>query len=483
MESTRARAPLTALITLLAAGALLRLATLDVQSYWIDEAVTVELVHKPLRAMLGELPDSERNPPLHYVALWAWSRAFGTSEVALRLVSAIAGTATVWFVFAAGRHLFHVKAGMWAATLASVSPVLVWYSQEARPYALLTLFVASALWAWARYATDGGARWLMAWAVLSTAGILTHYFAAFLFLPQAVLLVRRPGRARGQVLAACSLPVLAGVALLPLALYQSSHVTEDYISRAGLLNRIESVPKKFLTGENGAPVLNGLLVLAALAALAWAFWALARRRHEREAWSRPAQDCLVMLAFAVVVPLGLALVGQDFFAYRNLLACMVPLLLLAGAGFARLPVRGNPGVLLVLVFAAISVATPLDTGLHRTDWRWAGHLVAQTTAPGYVIVAPGYNRRPLGLYIGPRTAQRAQGPAHAVRFVMVVGFRRSSSKLPRGPDGFRFLARRDHQNLTVLTYAAAAPRGLTPRSARRGVRSKASAVLYLPPVG
>ena len=75
----------------------------------------------------------------HGVLAWLWVQAFGTGEVGLRLFSAVAGVATVPVVYAVGRTLASRRIGLVAAALAATSPYLVFYSQEARSYALFAL--------------------------------------------------------------------------------------------------------------------------------------------------------------------------------------------------------------------------------------------------------------------------------------------------------------------------------------------------------
>src|SRR5271169_926145 len=95
--------PLAAL-TLLAAA--LRLSTLDLQSFWYDEAFTpVHVLHASLAATLRSVVHTENSPPLWYVLEWADARVLGTGEVALRLPSALAGIATVPVAWAIGREL------------------------------------------------------------------------------------------------------------------------------------------------------------------------------------------------------------------------------------------------------------------------------------------------------------------------------------------------------------------------------------------
>ena len=70
-----------ALAALTALAAVLRFATLDAQSFWFDEAVTVHLLQLDLGEMLERIPDSESTPPLYYLLAWLWSKAFGPGEV------------------------------------------------------------------------------------------------------------------------------------------------------------------------------------------------------------------------------------------------------------------------------------------------------------------------------------------------------------------------------------------------------------------
>jgi mannosyltransferase len=138
--------PLAAL-TLLAAA--LRLSTLGLQSFWYDEAFTpVHVLHPSLWATLRSVAHTENTPPLWYVLAWADARVLGTGEVALRLPSALAGIATVPVAWALGRELEGPRARGAAAVcaaLVAVNPLFVWYSQEARAYALFVLVAALAM--------------------------------------------------------------------------------------------------------------------------------------------------------------------------------------------------------------------------------------------------------------------------------------------------------------------------------------------------
>src|SRR4051812_36452090 len=192
------------LIALTLAGAALRFATLDVQSFWYDEAVTVGLVHMDFGGLLDHIPGSESTPPLYYVVAWLWTRVFGFGEVGIRSLSALLGTAAIPAFYLAARELTRSeRAGIAVAALAAFNPLLVWYSQEARTYALLTLLGALSLYFFARLLRGVETRLLVWWSITSGLALTAHYFAGFLVLPEAAwLLWRTPSRR--AVAAACA---------------------------------------------------------------------------------------------------------------------------------------------------------------------------------------------------------------------------------------------------------------------------------------
>ena len=99
----------------------------------------MHLVHLDLGALLSAIPKSESTPPFYYLVAWAWTHLFGYSEFALRSVSALAGAATVATVYVLANRLAGARAAAIAGVLVALSPLMVWFSQEARAYALATL--------------------------------------------------------------------------------------------------------------------------------------------------------------------------------------------------------------------------------------------------------------------------------------------------------------------------------------------------------
>jgi uncharacterized membrane protein len=241
-----------ALSGLVVLGAALRFATIDLQSYRYDEAVTVgRVLHPSLWDTLSAVPRSESTPPLYYLVAWLWSRPFGTGEAWMRSLSALAGTGSILAVYLAARALpLSRRAGLIAAAAVAVSPVLVWFSQDARAYALVFLLTALSFLFFARARRSESRRDLAWWAAFSSLALATHYFAGFVVLAEAALLLRGANR---RAVAVALLPVLTMAALLaPIALQQRQNAHAGWIGSQPQGQRLERAAAKLVGSDNGS---------------------------------------------------------------------------------------------------------------------------------------------------------------------------------------------------------------------------------------
>jgi mannosyltransferase len=450
---------LIVVLTLL--GAALRFSTLNVQSIWQDEAATLILVHRGLAGTLSHLAASESNPPLYYVLVWAWTRVFGAGPLGFRTFSALVGSATIPAMYFAGRQI-STRVGVWAAVLTTVNPAMYYYSQEARNYGLLVLFSAIAYALWLRALREPSARRLTQWACVSALALLTHYFAVFVFLPQAWIIARRVGWRR--VWAYVAAVGLVGAALVPLAVAQQSSGKVDWIEEASLPSRVGETAKLFFVGVYG-PLEVLLAFVGALLALA-ALVLLVRRgeRPEREG----ARDATLVLAGAFAVPLALAAThAVDVYDGRNVIANWIPfaLLLACGLGTARAArATAALGAALVALSLAVIVAIDVLPGYQRDDWRGIAHALGSGHT-GRVIVSERFGEAALGIYLpeahasGARTV-RTREVAYVSLRVKHTGGAPGAARVPsRAPAGFQLAGVTRSEAFAVVRYRA--PRATT----------------------
>jgi mannosyltransferase len=445
-----------ALAAVLAAGAALRFSTLSVQSFWLDEAVTHQLVTKSLGAMLRAIPHSESTPPLYYLLVWAWVRVFGAHEAGLRSLSALFGTATIVLIALIARRLAGGRAAVAAAALAAANPLLIWYSQEARAYALLVALCALSLWCLLREDWRG-------WAIAAVLALATHYFAAFLVVPELGWLVWRHARNSQAAAYSAAAVAVAGAALLPLAIVQAAGDRAAYIRSSALGTRAVAVPKQLLIGY-ATPHATVLALLAGALAL---LLALQLRSRDRA--------LLGLAALGVGVPLALALLGPDYLITRNVMAAIVPLLALGGVGAAR--TRAGPVLVggLCAVGLAAYIGVENNAVYQRDDWRAVAAAIGPHP-PGsrVVLVNPPSGALPLEYYLPLVPAPPAVSP-HEVDVVelrdqhppaQAILFPDFSATITRTPE------------FTLVRYRSGIPVGVGQRQLRlRNLEPAAPAIL------
>jgi mannosyltransferase len=484
--------PLLAILLLAAA---LRLSTLGLQSFWYDEAFTpVHVLRASLGATLHNVVHTENTPPLWYVLEWGISRVLGTGAVALRLLSALAGIATVAVAWAIGSELAGRRAAIVTAALVAVNPLFVWYSQEARAYALFVFAASLALLCLLRAMHDPTNRRLAEFALTASLALLTHYFAVFLVIPMSLWLLwlavtggwsdesaMPPARAGGiaksgdrggaqltprertsnpknllRVLCTLALPALVGLASILLILAQGGHGTQ-WIGEWALASRLEAIPQYYLTGYSGSSLGHGIEALVALLILAgvlYGLWSTLTRREERG-----ALIALTITAAGVLTPVLLALFGADYLAPRNLVAAMVPLsallaIVIAAQRTGRLGMAN--ACLLALAFLVLSIDVDLSPRLQRGDWSGVAGVL-RSAQPKHVITTVELGSAPLEYYL-PSLSNLTTGQSVSVTEIDETGYAPLRPDAERAPArGFHLTERCDINGLIVYRFISNAP--------------------------
>ncbi len=176
----------------------LRLAHLGTMSIWWDESLSWDRALQDLPTILSNtiriqnVITHDLHPPLYFVLLHFAVLLVGTTEFALRFASTCANLLTLAMLYPLARLLFGARSkpvGMLTALLAALSPFYVWYSQEARPYALVLLCSVFTLYALLRWLKTNPQRFFnlrSRWAILFVIGLgatlATHYLS-FVLLP------------------------------------------------------------------------------------------------------------------------------------------------------------------------------------------------------------------------------------------------------------------------------------------------------------
>ena len=161
------------------------------ESLWLDELHTAWAAADAWSDVAARAAQGNQSP-LFFWLTWSSLQCFGESEWALRLPSLLAGIAllpTLYLLVRQGTG--STAAGLLAAGLAAIDRDCIFYSQEARPYALLQLVAAAHLWCLSRMMETPTWRW-RTFVVLGAAAMFhLHYTAALLLLAEGVYFLSR----------------------------------------------------------------------------------------------------------------------------------------------------------------------------------------------------------------------------------------------------------------------------------------------------
>jgi hypothetical protein len=173
-----------------------RIIGLESQSLWNDEGSSYSLIQRDISGLL-EAVRADIHPPGYYLILKGWVGLVGQSELGLRSLSVGWGMLAVAGTYALGARLYARAAGILAAALVALSPLAVYYSQEARMYAQLAALSVLSLWLLCLWLIPGPQGrpirrgrlgiW-MGLALVNALGLYTHYTYPFTMLVQALLL-------------------------------------------------------------------------------------------------------------------------------------------------------------------------------------------------------------------------------------------------------------------------------------------------------
>ena len=273
-ESTRRRfvAVLIFLPALILLGFALRVHNLDAFSFWTDEGLTPErsgyAIGQILRneIVIQGVVTTDTHPPLYYLIIHGTRHLFGTRDFAFRYPSVLFGVLLIPLIYQLARRMPSPNpsrragdqtpsplgrglgrgssAGLIIALLATVNPLQIYYSQEARMYTLLVLLVTAmsyTLWralgamhfgkcvAPSDSHRRGGKvqptsesrshlwRRLLLYSVLAALAAYTHYTAVFLIAAQALFwawILWRAGLRR-LILGAAVAAALVAIPLIP----------------------------------------------------------------------------------------------------------------------------------------------------------------------------------------------------------------------------------------------------------------------------
>jgi 4-amino-4-deoxy-L-arabinose transferase-like glycosyltransferase len=412
----------------LVVGAVLRFWTRS--ALWLDEALTVDIAKLPLHDLHAALR-RDGAPPLYYVLLHFWIRAFGSSDVAVRSLSGVISLLTLPVAWFGARQLCG-KAVAWVVVILLASaPFSVYYATEARMYALVMFLTACGIWAIARALDRPRPGNLVAVAVVTAALLYSQYWAIYLVGTVGIALLwqqRRSVPAQRRMstrwtLGALVVGCLAFVPWVPTFVFQSRHTGTPWAAPPNftvIINSITGFADNQATLSAAGSNQGRLLAVCYFVLAFLGLFGLARDRWhiELDIRTRPLGR---PLAFVVGITLATAVAGgiidKSAFSSRYAAVVFVPLLLLVGVGTLTLAdERVRNGVLAVAAVAGLALSVE-NVWTQRTQATKVAAVLATRAQPGDVVaycpdqLGPAVYRLTAGNQLDQITYPRRAGPA------------------------------------------------------------------------
>jgi hypothetical protein len=408
----RAKLPAGAAFTASVAGLTLlglaiRVANFD-QTLFGDELSTYWIVHdRSLGDVLSIVhSNDEITPPLYFILGWLTLKVGGAAEW-VRLPSLVAGTVTIPLVYLLGARTVGKPAGLVGAAVMALSPFMIYYSDEARAYALMIALVTGSALALQAAIRTGRTRWWVVYAVCSCGALLSHYTSVFPLAGQALWVLWKQRQAL-YAYALANVGVLIG-----FSPWISGFIADENSPTTKILSALQPfafapvrqalelwsvgypyLPLSNLPGKVGWTLIAAGVIVA-LAAGCLRLWRILRTRDVPLLSSLrriPAGAALVAI-LALATPVGEALfsaVGTNLLGARNLNASWPGLAVAIGGIVAA------AGVPLSLACAALVVGgygigaiKTLGSDASRPDYAGVAHAIEQSWKPGDVVVDGG----------------------------------------------------------------------------------------------
>ncbi|MBW7989255.1 MAG: hypothetical protein FVQ84_04455 [Planctomycetes bacterium] len=162
------------LILIFILGFALRLYHIDFQDIWRDEAASINAALQPAQ-MIVDISINDTNPPLHQLLLNLWMKVFGKSAISVRMLSLTFGMLTIYFTYLLSTLIFsNATYRLLTALFASINPLLIVYSQEARAYSMLVTFAVATIYFACRMNRNARLDVYLYFILFSLLGLYTH---------------------------------------------------------------------------------------------------------------------------------------------------------------------------------------------------------------------------------------------------------------------------------------------------------------------
>ncbi|MDD4127803.1 MAG: glycosyltransferase family 39 protein [Methanomicrobium sp.] len=388
------------LIGLVIFGFALRFYNLGFNSIWLDEGTTLGYARMGYIQIWSSVM-AEFHPPLFYW-LEHIMMVFGESEFTLRVIPALCGVLSIPVFYLIGREIVNRDVGIISALLVTVSPFVIYYSQDARSYTMILLFFSISLLCYMWALKTRNMKWWILFGLTSAIAFWAHYYTI----------------------------IGTGVVVLHAVFTQYKYIQNDPAFRKAFAGGIiafivVSIPllmvlyQRYLALSASAPtygVLGLSLIIESFKSFSgfnlWitVFFVVLFAIGVLYLFSKNASYSLLLLGLLVLPIIISVILSAKITMNPRYLIFVLPAYYI-GIAACYVPIRNlinNEKLIYVLMAFLVLINIPFMAGYYtqysKNDWRGFSQGLSSMTDSGVVIVVlPGYMTQPLNYYYSNTT--------------------------------------------------------------------------------
>jgi hypothetical protein len=384
----------------------LRLIGYNRSGMWLDEGFSLLYSKQEWAAAAGFRGFYSPHPPLYFFMTKVFNVVLPDAWAG-RTLSVVCGVLVLPVFYLLARRLLDPVAAVIATGVFALSPIHIYYSQEARMYSMVVLFVTTSYLAIVGFDQSRKVGWAVLYGVSLAAAVYADYSSLFALAPQALVLLFllwRHGRSMLPLFTALGLAVLSYLPWLPQVLDSIGSANEDarrddYLGAGFSRILIIAIRVTGIAANRNGPYFPSLrhtpwdalpefqrFILIAMAPVV--VLGIAGLWHRWRAMV--VTFCLIS---TIIVAVVVSLISPGF-AERTVLSAAIGWALLLGAAFnGRLDRHRTPLAaisLLVLIGLCLGTIQNIQTHSIKSRWDDATADLAMASPVQYPVITYSY---------------------------------------------------------------------------------------------
>lgn len=170
-------------------AAVLRIYNIEQKNLWFDEIYSWHISEGSIEQIVAET-SGDIHPPFYYLVLKLWISFFSDSIFSMRMLSVLFGLLSMIFIYGLSNKIFkNTSVTITVLLLYAISPVNIYYSQEARMLSLNLFLCAGSVYYFFELLSETSFANRMLYFTFTLLAIYTHYFSLLIFFTEFLIAI------------------------------------------------------------------------------------------------------------------------------------------------------------------------------------------------------------------------------------------------------------------------------------------------------